>query len=303
MTQIVFNYFIFPGLLFAAVAGMLASWIDRKVAARIQWRVGPPFLQPFYDMRKLFFKEIILPEGGSAWLFVLAPLMSVLALGLISDILVTSLLRPSSGFVGDLIVLLYLFMIPPIAGMLGASASHNPMASLGASREMKLMLSYELPFILSLVVPIIHTRGILLGGLITFQQSAGSIAGHLSGLLALGVGLICLHSKMGLAPFDIGDAETEISSGGLIEYSGPLLALWKLGKMMMLVVGPLFLVTAFWAGGSPALLAVKYLVLLVLAILIRNTNPRLRIDQAMRFYWGPVTLTAIGAVLLALAGY
>ena len=66
MAQLAFNYFVFPGLLFLALAGMLVSWADRKLTARIQWRVGPPFMQPFYDMRKLFLKEAVIPSGGKA---------------------------------------------------------------------------------------------------------------------------------------------------------------------------------------------------------------------------------------------
>jgi NADH-quinone oxidoreductase subunit H len=302
MLKIIVNYFIFPGFLFVAVAGMLVSWIDRKVTARVQWRVGPPLLQPFYDLRKLFFKQTILPaEGGM--LFVLAPIMAVVAIVLAFDILLTAWLYPWYGFVGDIIAIVSLLMMPALVSVLDASSSHNPLASLGARREMKLLFSYELPFILSLLVAVLKTGSVTLGGIITHQQRLGSVAGSISGFLALAVGVLCLQAQLGLVPFDSSEAETEIASGTLIEYSGKLLALWKLGKMMMMVVGPLLLVIVFWAKGSTGLLAAKYVALLVVAILIRNTNPRVRIDQAVRFFWGPVLFAAVTAVIVALSGY
>ena len=68
-----FNYIVFPGFIFTAVVGIIASWIDRKVTARVQWRKGPPFLQPLYDLIKLSGKETILPKGGAKITFLFAP--------------------------------------------------------------------------------------------------------------------------------------------------------------------------------------------------------------------------------------
>jgi len=302
MGTLLFNYFIFPGFLFLSVSGMLASWVDRKVTARLQWRVGPPLLQPYYDLRKLFSKETIIPEGGNRLVFVLSPIVAVVSAVLLSDLLLVTWIDPSKGFLGDIIVVLYLFMLIPVSVILGASASHNPMASLGASREMKLVLSYEFPFIVSLLVVVLKTRTILLGNIMALQRASGPVAGSLSGFLALCVALFCLQGKTGLAPFDLSEAETEISGGSLIEYSGPLLAFWKLSKMMLLVVGPLFLVLIFWGGGSAPLMILKYAVFLIISVLIRNTNPRIKIDQAMRWFWGPVSIVSIIALLLALGG-
>lgn len=303
MLEIIFNYFIFPGFLFLSISGMIVSWIDRKVTARVQWRVGPPLLQPFYDIRKLFVKETILPANGNIPLFVISPVISVLSIVLVSNILILTCMNPSKSFVGDIIVILYLMTIPATAVILGASASSNPLASIGASREIKMILSYELPFVLSLLVPIIKSKSLLLGEIITTQQSSGSFAGSISGIIALIVAILCIQAKMGLVPFDLGEAETELAGGGHIEYSGPLLALWKLSKMMLLVVGPLFLVLTLWGKGSTLIIVLKYIALLVIAVLIRNTNPRVRIDHAMRFFWGPVTILGTIGLLLAYLGY
>lgn len=295
------GYFIFPGFIFLALAGMAMSWLDRKVTARIQFRVGPPLLQPFYDIRKLFIKETMIPSGGNAWLFVSMPFIPVLAMIVVSNLIAAG--YAAGGFNGDLIVIFYLLILPALACILGASASANPLASLGASREMKLMFGYELPFLLSLAVPVIKARSLALGDLVSYQQAFGSSASSPSGLIAFIVAIICLQGKLGLVPFDISEAETELSAGACIEYSGPLLAMWKLGKMMMLVAGPVFLIALFWAGGSPWTVILKYLAVLTAAILLRNTNPRLRIDQALRFFWSVVTVLACAALILLKLGH
>ena len=144
-TRLALEFLLFPGLLFTAVAGLLTSWVDRKVTARVQMRVGPPLLQPFYDLRKYFVKETCVPEGGSVGLFLAAPLIGFAGVVLASMILWRALLDPAATFVGDLIVLVYLLMMPALGVVLGAFSSRNPLASIGGSREMQLMMAYELP--------------------------------------------------------------------------------------------------------------------------------------------------------------
>ncbi len=303
-------YLIFPGFLFTAVVGMLASWIDRKVTARVQWRVGPPLLQPLYDFVKLLGKETIIPKGASRTTFLLAPIFGLAAVTLVSTLIWMAIFFPEKGFTGDLIVVIYFLMVPSLAVIIGGFASKNPIASLGASREMKLMLADELPFILAVLVPIIQAGGaIRLGDLINYQNNYGMVFNwqYPSGIIALIVAVIAMQAKLTLVPFDIPEAETEIMSGPFVEYSGPPLAIFKLTRMMMLFTLPMTLVLLFLGGmhfqGWAILWSVlKYVVLLVLIILIRNTNPRVRIDQAMKFFWGPVTILGIVAVILALLG-
>ncbi|MCX5713165.1 MAG: NADH-quinone oxidoreductase subunit H, partial [Candidatus Omnitrophica bacterium] len=164
--KIIFNYLIFPGLLISVCVGLMAGWFERKVAARLQWRVGPPWYQNFMDLVKLFGKETILPRT-SRWTFILAPYLGFLSLILAATILGKAVLAPLESFYGDIIVILYLLTMPAISMIIGASSSRNPLASVGASREMKLVLGYELPFILSLIAIIIKCRGsIQLGSII-----------------------------------------------------------------------------------------------------------------------------------------
>jgi NADH-quinone oxidoreductase subunit H len=249
MTEYIVQFLIFPGFLFTAAVGLVASWIDRKVTARVQWRVGPPFFQPLYDLVKLMGKESIVPRSGSKLTFLIAPLAGLATITLVSMLIWRALIWPGQSFLGDLIVVFYLMAIPSIILIISGAASANPLASLGASREMKLVLAYELPFILAILVPVIQTGGKLgLGEILMWQWHSGMILGSWSGTIAFIVAILCMQAKLGLVPFDIAEAETEIISGPFIEYSGTLLALHKLTRLMMLFVIPMFLVTIFMGG-------------------------------------------------------
>jgi len=303
-----FQFLIFPGIIFTAVAGCLASWIDRKVTARIQWRVGPPIFQPFFDIVKLLGKEISVPKGGERWTFLFSPLIAFASVSLVSTLLWRIIISPSTTYIGDLIVVIYLLTIPSLCIIISGAASANPLSSLGASREMKMILSYELPFILVLFVPVIRMGGtITLGNILLWQKAHHIIFFSPSGVLALIVAIICMQAKLGLVPFDIPEAEAEIIAGPYTEYSGAPLALYKLTSWMTLFVLPIFLTVMFLGGitfsGMSILWGIlKYVALLVIIILIRNTNPRLRIDQAMRLFWGPVLALALLAVILSFLG-
>ena len=230
-----------------------------------------------------------------------------------SVLIVSALLWASNNnlynsFLGDLIVVVYFLAIPSIAIMIGGFASGNPLARIGSSREMKLLLGYELPFFLAIFVPIIKSGySLRLSEILGQQAASGAFAEYASGILALIVCVGVMQAKLGLVPFDIPEAETEIMSGPMIEYSGTGLAIFRLMKNMLLFTLPFFLIMLFLGGlnlsGLGILYSViKYVALLVVIIVIRNTNPRLRIDQAMRFFWGPMTGIAVIAVILALLG-
>ncbi len=323
------------------VLGLAASWIVRKVSALVQWRVGPPLFQPAYDVMKLMGKEILIPEQANRPVFMMAPLVGVVGVLLLSLILWNALAAQKS-FVGDSIVAIYLMVLPSLALILGGSASASPHASIGTAREMKLVIGYELPLVLAFIVVLIKSGGQL--SLVNISQHTPVLS--ISGMLAFVVALLCVQAKLGFVPFDIAEAETELGSGVLMEYSGALLALWKVMQAVMLVTLPFFLMILFLGGygtnyltGAGAVAAIvllvvfiagrymsgrskfmdvlallsfigvcilaglgKYVLILVLLILIKNTNPRLRIDQAMKFFWGFCTVTLIAAIILASLG-
>ncbi len=308
MAKTLFYFIVFPGFLFTGLVGILVSWIDRKVTARVQWRVGPPLLQPLYDFVKLLGKETIVPQAGAKLTFLLSPIFGLAAVTIVSTLLWLVMISPGQTFLGDLIVVIYLLTIPSISIIIGGFASGNPLASLGASREMKMILAYELPFILAIFTPVIQAQGIIrLGDLLQYQWANSIFLNSWSGFIAFVVAIVCMQAKLALVPFDIPEAETEIIAGPYIEYSGAPLALYKLTRWMMLFVVPMFLVIMFMGGivfsGWHILWGIlKYVLLLVIIILMRNTNPRLRIDQAIKFFWGPMTILAITGVILAFLG-
>lgn len=305
---LVILFLVFTAL--TAVVGLLATWIDRKVTARVQYRVGPPWYQSFADVVKLLGKETIVPHAASKAAFLISPLVGLAGAALVSMLIWLTIISPGKSFGGDLIVVIYLLILPALAMIFGGLASANPLASVGASREMKLVLAYELPFILMIVVVLIKSAGLLnLGGLVLDQQQNGVYLASISGVLALVVAVLCTQAKLGQVPFDAAEAETELTGGILIEYSGTPLAVFKLTRAMLYVVVPMFVVILLWGGialnrgpGPIILGLLKYVVLLVLVVLIRNTNPRLKIEHAVKFFWGHVTLLAVIAVALAFLG-
>jgi NADH-quinone oxidoreductase subunit H len=303
--QSLFVLLVVPGFVFTLVLGLVAEYVVRKVSALVQWRVGPPLAQPAYDVAKLLGKEILIPEQAQRATFVAAPLVAVSSVLLLSTMLWLAAWNQTN-FVGDVIVAIYLMTLPSLALILGSSASASPHAALGTAREMKLVLSYELPLVLAFIVVLVKTGGTLTLGALGQQAPIGS----LSGIIAFVVALLCMQAKLGFVPFDIAEAETELGSGVLMEYSGALLALWKIAHAMMLVALPMFLVVVFLGGFSTpegtwgiVVGVLKWVGVLVLVILIKNTNPRVRIDQAMKFFWVYCGLAAVAAIVLASLGW
>lgn len=290
-------YLIFPGFVFVTIFSLIVSWLDRKLTARIQWRIGPPFLQNFYDLFKLFSKEVLIPDTANKTLFVLSPVVALASVVLVATIEWLVIILPQHSFVGDVIVVLYLLMIPSIMFIIGASSSGNPIAVLGASREIKLMLSYELPLICAVLVSIIKSSSIKFVELMKISAFSS-----VSEIIALIVAIICFQAKLGLVPFDIAEAETEIASGIFIEYSGPLLGMIRLTRQILFSIAPLFIITVFLFKGSWLLLIIKYILLIIIFTLIRNVNPRIRIDQAVKFFWFIVFPLSIISIILALLG-
>ena len=303
-----FYTLIFPGFLFTAIAGLFLTWVDRKVAAIVQSRVGPPWFQPYADIGKLLAKQMILPRGSRAIGFLAAPFLAIAGSTLSAVIVFRALLNPSSGFVGDLIVLVYLAALPPIALIIAGASSRSPFGAVGAGREMSMVLAYEVGFLLAIFTVLVKVRSIQLADILAFQAGHGAIALSVSGFLAMVVALFCIQAKMGFLPFEISEAETELIGGPLAEYSGAGLALFKLARAMMFLHLPVFVILLFTGAPAATLLSWlgfvgKLLVVLVLMILVKITHARLRLDQALRLFWNRLAILGALAVILALIGW
>ncbi len=300
--KILFSFLIFPGFLFAAIVGFFLTWFDRMVSARIQWRVGPPWFQPFADFFKLLLKESTIPDGVPRVIFLGAPILSLTGITIAAAMLGFMNLYPRSSFIGDLVVVVYFLAFVPLGIVIGGSASKNPLGVVGAIREMNLYFAYELPLLICVVLAIIKTHSLKIGEMILYQQAHGPVLYSVSGAIAFVVVLIATQAKLGYAPFDIPEAEQEIMAGPYIEYSGVALALYKLTRAITFFVMPVLMITIFWGGVRDLWAIPKFILIVVLVILIKNTNPRLRIDQALKFFWfGLGTASAVG-MILALTG-
>ena len=299
-----FYFFIFPGLIFVTVAGAFLSWFDRKISARVQFRKGPPLLQPFYDFFKLLLvKETILPRHGSPFVFILAPLVAVFGATMAGVFILLPLFNISTGFRGDILVIFYLLTLPSFSYIIGSLASGNPLAAVGGSREMKLIISYELTFILFIAAVIMKSgQHFDLRTVIETQQSGTPFIGSISGVLLFIVGIFCVQAKLTMVPFDMPEAEAELSEGIFIEYSGPPYAMIKLAKFIMLFILPAFIVALLINGMRPGIgilwLILKILGVVLLLVLIKNTNPRVKIKQASGFFFIWMNLLVVIAIVL-----
>lgn len=303
VVRVLFSYLIFPGFVFTAVVGLFLTWIDRKVTARIHWRVGPPWYQPYADFLKLLLKETIVPEGSSKILFLMGPILGLVAMSIFAVMVFSMNLNPEGTFVGDLIVMVYLLAIPPLGLMIGGSASKNPLASVGVSREMTQYFAYELPFLITIAAIILKAGGsVRFGDIIMAQQANGPFLYSISGVIGAIVILLSTQAKLGFVPFDIPEAEQEIMAGPYIEYSGVALAMFRVVRAMMLFLLPLFLISVLWGGFGSWWVILKFLLIVVLIILIKNTNPRIRIDQSLRFFWLGIGVMSVIGLVLAVYG-
>ena len=308
MAVYLFYFLIFPGLLFMAIAGALLSWYDRKITARVQFRKGPPLLQPFYDFFKLLLvKETILPKHGSRSVFLLAPLLGVFGATMAGLFILLPLFGIETGFRGDIIVIFYLLTLPSFSYIIGSLDSGNPLAAVGASREMKLIISYELTFLLVVAAVIMKSgQQFDMNSIIETQQTGRPFIGSISGVLLFVAGVFCIQAKLALVPFDMPEAETELASGIYIEYSGPPYAMIKLAKYIMFFILPAFIVAILMNGMNPGINIVwfilKILGVVLLLTLIRNTNPRLKIKQASGFFLIWMNLLVIIALVLIAFG-
>ena len=274
----------FPGGLFVLAAGLMYSWIDRKIIARLQNRIGPRWFQPFADTVKLLAKEEIVPAGVNRALFVALPLVA-LAGALTAALYVPMAgLPPALSFPGDLIVTVYMLSLLTLSiGLAGANV-RDRFSLIGATRALTQLFAYEAPFMLALLGPAIVAGSWQISQINEF--AANNYWLLLTQPIGFVVALIGLMGKLELPPFDSPEAETEIVAGALTEYSGRGLAIFNLGKGVELVIG-LTLITAFYMGGlsSPLDFLLKTVGVLVILAGLQSLMTRLRIDQTVGMWW------------------
>ena len=307
-----FHLIIFPGGLFALLAGLLLKGLDRKLEARLQRRIGPPVLQPFIDLAKLCTKESIVPDTAHPATFFAAPIIGFVGMSVCAALLPVPGVYNGMTDMGDMLVYFYLLPLPAIALMVAGSSSSSPFGALGFTREMTIMFAYEIPLlmvILAVAMKVGQGAGaeFSLGAVVAYQQENGSFAFNLTMLPALIAYLIFLPGTMGAVPFDVPEAETEIIEGPLLEYSGPALAFFHvtaaLKSIVVLGLGVVLFFPGTLGGGMVVNLAwflFKCLALMFVSLtLVKSATGRFRVDQAFRFYLRWPTGLAFVSLLLA----
>jgi formate hydrogenlyase subunit 4 len=297
-----FVYPLIQVLIFLAVAPLYEG-IVRKLIARVQSRKGPPVIQPYYDLFKLLGKERLNSAGN--WAFKLAPVAAF------ASILAVAAFLPFAARTGylsarvDAVTIVYLLTLGGVSVLLGALASRNTFAMIGASREMVTMIMVEPVLAMTLILGAVRMKSL---GLPAAMFSVTGAGFSVSTGIMLAVYLAALQAFVARQPFDIAEAEIEILEGPFIEYSGPDYALFRYYMMMkqmfyawlfVSVFAP-FARTGFYAGDVLVQLLEMGVVFVVIA-LVGSTNPRLRIDQAVRYY-AVLILIALAAVGLAVKG-
>jgi NADH-quinone oxidoreductase subunit H len=280
---------IFPGFLFLAVYGLYLQWVDRKLCAVMQNRMGPPWFQGYADFIKLLAKEVIVPDEADGPMFRVLPFFAMAA---VMTALVSIPVGRSAlfSFQGDLVAVIYLLTIPTVTFFLAGWSSTSPYSTVGSMRVLTQLFAYEVPLMLSLIGPAI------LAGSWNITEISIFFAAHpvLIPAQALGfvAALIALQGKLERMPFDIPHAKNEIVGGQFTEYSGRLLDFFLLAVDMELVVGAA-LVSAVFLGGSLGLsgweavvmFLAKTLFVTFLLALLKVLMARIRIEQMINFCW------------------
>jgi len=272
--------------------------IERKLAGRIQGRFGPnrvgPFglLQTIPDMIKIFTKEHITPEGADLATYNLAPILITSAVLLLWAVIPYSITTVGADLNVGVLYLIAVGSLGTIAILLAGWSSNNKFALLGAFRAVAQLISYEVPMVIVLLIPVILAGSMGINDIVKAQQIWYVVLAPLAALIFL----IASQAEVGRAPFDLLEAESEIVAGFHIEYSGLKFGFFYVAEFlhsftMSAIVAVLFL--GGWQGpfadGYPILgffyFSVKAFLIYFIVIWIRLSLPRVRIDQLMDFGW------------------
>lgn len=305
MLRGLFYLLIFPGLAFQVVCGLAFEWVDRKLLARFQRRVGPPWYQPLADLIKLFSKEDLLPLGANDLVETLLPLISL------SAVLTAGLYIPIARFTpyafeGDLIVIQFLMSVPTLAYYLAGIVSVGIYSILGGGRSLLQYFSYEVPLLISISGPAVMAGSWSVAQISQSQVDMGPfiVFQPLGFILAL-IGLI---GKLKRDPLDIPSASSEVVGGSLTELTGVKLGLWHLLMNIQAVVGIFLLANLYlgWSNITSPFAAILIFVAecLLIVVVLSATSAvfaRLRIDQLAGLGWRilvPLSLMQLGFVIL-----
>ena len=289
---------IFLMLIILLLLSPLLEGLLRKLKALVHSRIGPPLLQPYWDILKLLGKDNVRSPHA-----VLGPLPAFCSL---AAILTAVPLGGSPALAGgDIFLFIYLISFASACCMLSGMDSGSPYAFLGTAREMMTSFVVEPVLFIALITVAFKTHNFRFTEMAAFQRLFGT---SLSTIITGAALFLAIQAQLSKLPFDIPEAEGEIMGGTFVEMSGPTFALYRWGfiakqAIFSLILVQIFFPWTFGLAGFGALVAqiIKVILVVVLVGLIDVVNPRLRIDQAMAYYFG-VILTALVGLVFALVG-
>jgi NADH-quinone oxidoreductase subunit H len=313
----IFRVLVFPGFTFLFFFTMFCDWIERKIEARMQNRVGPAFtgpggiLQPFADVVKLLTKEDIVPSGAKKTVFRLAPILSfsiiVFALSFLP--IDGASVIPDASFAGDLIFIMALITIANFFLFLSGWASANPYGDIGAARLLTQFLGYDIPLVILALAPAFLAGSLTIASIAARQYLPFIILAPWAFVLFV----ITLQAELEKDPFDIPHAESEVVGGLETEFCGGKLAFLRLTRDVQIVFGAALVVELFLGGPyGPVLFGpaeawyfiwfvLKLLAVVVLTEYVTCLFARLRIDQVLTTNWKVLLPLSVLSLTLTIA--
>ncbi len=302
----------------------VVGWTERKVLARMQDRIGPNrvggrygMLQMVADVVKMMTKEVIIPAGADRWAYLAAPVVS-----LATSILLFAVLPLAPGVVGvnlpsGIFYVMAISSVSIVGLLLAGWGSNNKYALLGAFRAVSQLVSYEVPLMITLLVPVILAGTLSLVSIVEEQTIPYFFYVPLAGIIFF----ISILAETGRSPFDLLEAESEIIAGFHIEYSGMYFGLFMAAEYIAIMFMSALFATVYWGGynffgledlvlangfaiGRPIgfiSLIVKIAIAFFIFMWVRATLPRFRIDQLLDFNWKlmvPLSLVLLFVVVL-----
>lgn len=294
------------------VIDVFLVWIERKVVARFQDRLGPnrvgPFglIQPFADIIKLLIKEDTTPDGADKVVYNIAPLLSMMSVLILWAVVPLAPVMIGVDLNAGVLFIIAAGAIGTLSIIMAGWSSNNKFSVIGAFRQVAVMVSFEIPMLAMLLIPTIFSGSMGMNAII---QSQNIWFVFLSPLAAL-IFLIAAIAELGRAPFDLAEGESELVSGYNIEYSGMKFGMFYAGELLHA-----FTYGGFWAilffGGyrffglekvSPflaiAIIVIKALVGYWVIMWVKYTMMRIRIDQMLAFNWKFLTPVAFVLVMV-----
>jgi len=289
--------FIAINLAFALLIAPVVDGFERKIRARLQNRQGPPILQTWWDLIKLFKRPTIEPQDSVKSLYKLAPYVTFTTV-LTAYLIVPTLLPSSINFIGDFIVVVYLLCLATLSFVIGAFSSGNAYAQIGSNREVSLFMSEEL-----LLAFIVGTIAVI-GRSLSFDQLF-PLPLRISSAFALILLFLVIYVASARLPFDIAEAEPEIIEGPLIEYSGKHLGLLEYSIFLKRLLLYSLLLNFILPVQNPTRL-IGYLIGIMILSLVYSTFEayygRFRIDQAVKLM-KKLSAVALVVWIIALVGW